>query len=154
MWVHFVTDRRKLLPTSRLVTAVQFILVDFFQDAIWKKYLLDTFPRSCTCSVCVCGSTLKKIAFCNDLPYNISPLNWVLIGKVLHDSPGAQSPSLSSQSRYSMGSSCLTFPMLLPRTFFIWSGQLGKRSVHSPCMCSLGCLSQQSCHNRVSAVWV
>lgn len=60
-----MTDRRKLLPTSRLVSAVQFVSVDFFQDAIWKKkYLLDTFPRGCTCSVCVRGGTsLQRVIY-------------------------------------------------------------------------------------------
>lgn len=78
VWVHFVTDRRKLLPTSRLVTAVRFILVDFFQDAVWKKYLLDTFPRGHRCSVCVCARQhfVTKSTFFN-LLCNVSPLNWV-----------------------------------------------------------------------------
>lgn len=151
-----MTDRQKLLPTSRLVTAIHFISVDSFQDVYQRTSLFHMFPGSCTWSLCVAALLYNKLLFFFLLLiclicYTISPFS-VVFTKCSVQSRRLRSLFPHRTNGESMGGSSVTFPVLLPSRFLIWAGQFEKRSF-SPCPCSGWCLLRLLQNNSSALVF-
>lgn len=125
-----MTDRQKLLPTSRLVTAIHFISVDSFQDAYQRMYLFHIFPGSCTWSLCIAALLNNELFFFFSFDlfnllyhFSLECSVYEMFCTVLE-----AEVAVSSQNGESTGGSSVTFPVLLPGGFLIWGEQLEKRS--------------------------